>query len=221
MAGDYYSSDKRRLWLIEWRHKNREKLNARARERHAKNPEATRLRNAARKDYSRAWREAHADELRAYGRQYYRANIEQFQKDSRAYYLRTRDQAIARAAQWAAANPERRDEIQKAWNIANPEKRVAIRDAWLNKNPWYTMVSSRLRRKKIRSAMPTWVDLEEISAIYQEAANRRAMGETVDVDHIIPLTHKMVCGLHVPANLQVISAFENRSKGNKFVTDWS
>lgn len=37
------------------------------------------------------------------------------------------------------------------------------------------------------------------------------------VDHIIPLKHDLVCGLHVVANLQIIPGSENLSKNNRFV----
>ena len=42
-------------------------------------------------------------------------------------------------------------------------------------------------------------------------------GDGKDVDHIIPLNGKLVLGLHIPSNLQVIPWDENISKSNKFV----
>lgn len=41
-------------------------------------------------------------------------------------------------------------------------------------------------------------------------------GELYTVDHIDPLTHSLVCGLHCPANLRVIKGSDNFQKKNKF-----
>ena len=37
------------------------------------------------------------------------------------------------------------------------------------------------------------------------------------VDHILPLVNPNVCGLHVPWNLQIITATENMKKGNRLI----
>jgi 5-methylcytosine-specific restriction endonuclease McrA len=43
----------------------------------------------------------------------------------------------------------------------------------------------------------------------------RKKGLNVEVDHIIPISHKDVCGLHVPWNLSIIPTKDNRVKTNK------
>lgn len=37
-----------------------------------------------------------------------------------------------------------------------------------------------------------------------------------EVDHIIPINHKLICGLYVPWNLQYLDKISNRIKRNKF-----
>ena len=68
-----------------------------------------------------------------------------------------------------------------------------------------------------RNATPKWTEdfSNEISEYYLHAKDcEMVTGEVYEVDHIIPLQGKGVCGLHVPWNLQVLPRDLNRKKGN-------
>ena len=73
--------------------------------------------------------------------------------------------------------------------------------------------------RALYKAWPDWSDDEAIKALYKESASRREAGEDVNVDHLVPLIHPHVCGLHVPANLAIVSAAENLRKGNRWWPD--
>ena len=74
-------------------------------------------------------------------------------------------------------------------------------------------------RKAIhRYAMPFWADKSAIKEIYNEAKIlTKNTGVEYHVDHIIPIRHPLVCGLHVEHNLRVITKSENSQKSNFFV----
>jgi hypothetical protein len=126
----------------------------------------------------------------------------------------------------ARSNDYRRKNMPKIRAIAanyrekNRKKINAYSGEWIKSN----RLSSTLHTAKYRAAKlqrtPHWLtefDLLKIKCLYQLAAMRtRESDYTWDVDHIIPLKGRLVSGLHVPDNLRVIPATENKRKLNKY-----
>ena len=100
------------------------------------------------------------------------------------------------------------DRIKRNKNPSyNEEKRLIYKN-----NPGPAKANSAKRRALLKLAVPKWADLTKIKEIY----NNCPVGH--EVDHIIPLQGKFVCGLHVENNLQYLSVKDNRQKYNKFET---
>jgi hypothetical protein len=120
------------------------------------------------------------------------------------------------------ADPEKFREKSRAARAANPEgKRATVRQS--NKKRYYENYDNERIRLNIRAAArrrasPPWltkVQKDEIKALYAEARRlEKETGVKWHVDHIEPLNGLNVCGLHVPWNLQLLTASENCSKKN-------
>jgi 5-methylcytosine-specific restriction endonuclease McrA len=106
--------------------------------------------------------------------------------------------------------------LSKAWNKANPEKTlVAGRKAYA-KDPSKAAARYAKRRANKKQATPAWADTKELHKFYLQARLKTLESEIAwEVDHIVPLAGVNVCGLHVPWNLQVIPATDNRRKQNR------
>ena len=73
------------------------------------------------------------------------------------------------------------------------------------------------RKAVHRNARPLWANIEAIKNIYVTAKElTKSTGIKYEVDHVIPIKHPLVCGLHVENNLQIIPENENRVKSNTF-----
>lgn len=83
---------------------------------------------------------------------------------------------------------------------------------WINKGDG---VAHRFWRK-IYYATPPWLGESGIEAIRKKYADRPP---GYHVDHIVPLKSHLVCGLHVPWNLQHLPAGPNMSKSNTYWPD--
>lgn len=83
----------------------------------------------------------------------------------------------------------------------------------LSQTPEYRRAEARRRLLSKTQRTPAWADNKAILEFYK----RRPPG--THVDHIIPLHHRLVSGLHVENNLQYLPDVENLRKSNKFDPD--
>lgn len=156
---------------------------------------------------ARAWREANLDRAKANNKTYHEANREKRTAD----HLKWRKDHPEKAKAWLDANRDRLNALRKEKHNASPEKSRAARKAWTDANRELVRAGVNARGKRVRRRTPLWANREAIRAIYAEAAR---LGLTVD--HIVPLQGKLVSGLHVEHNLQLLSKAKNSAKHCKF-----
>lgn len=119
-------------------------------------------------------------------------------------------------------NSASRIKLVKNYQSKNPDKvkRWSKQNYINNKAAFCNRAMMRHAAKLKRT--PMWLsdsDKREIKLIYKIAARvSKETGIVHHVDHEIPLQGEFVSGLHVPGNLQLLTAFDNCSKHNKFDT---
>jgi 5-methylcytosine-specific restriction endonuclease McrA len=111
-------------------------------------------------------------------------------------------------------------ERSKDWRDGNTEKVVLYKRHYRKAEPLKHSVWDATKRAKRLKRFPTWLteeDKQSISKVYEEA-KQLSMNTCISyqVDHIVPLNGKKVSGLHVPWNLQILTAEENNRKNNKY-----
>ena len=163
----------------------------------------------------KAWAEKSKDEheaINAYRRKYYQKTIEARREEKRKYYEGIKKDPQRLLEKRIKVNA-RRKLVGRTFEKSNPEVKRKYR------------LSAKGRAANIRydksklSRTPKWLSEEDnwlIEEIYALAILRTKLhGFSWHVDHIIPLQGKLVSGLHVPKNLQVIPWLDNIKKANK------
>ncbi len=136
--------------------------------------------------------ETYKDQIAEKKRKYYQDNKDTINKRTLAYYHNNREHILEKRAK-RRTTPE--------WKALNN-------------------VQNGARQARTKQATPKWANQEKIQSIYLEARTLEQQdGIKRNVDHIIPLTNNLVCGLHCHDNLQILTLNENLEKGNKFIVE--
>jgi 5-methylcytosine-specific restriction endonuclease McrA len=166
---------------------------------------------------------------------------------NRKHYQENPEAYKQRAKNWADANPDKRKEIVNSYDSRNREtireyhsnRKVEVNEArrvkymndaemirakvtaWYHNNkhrPEIKAERARLcaeRQRKLKEIIPKDTDINAIKEIYKQCQLKNIeTGVKHNVDHIIPISKG---GKHCATNLQILTAFENQSKGAKLI----
>jgi len=138
---------------------------------------------------------------------------------AKEWYERNKDLTKERARLWALNNPNKVSIKNIKYKKKNKEKITEYNKLWWSSNKDKRASYQAKRKASQLQRTPKWLtkdDLWIIEEAYSLAQLRTNLfGIDWHVDHIIPLQGKLVSGLHVPSNIQVIPATENVKKSNK------
>jgi len=136
---------------------------------------------------------------------------------AKAKIIRANETTATRAIRLETAKVKQRE-----WRAANPKHvgTTAAKQKYKINNPEKVRANCIYRRISKIHRTPAWLTADDhwmIEQAYDIAAVRTKMfGFVWHVDHVIPLQGRLVSGLHVPLNLQVIPGVENIRKANRF-----
>lgn len=178
------------------------------------------------KEQSRKYYKQNRDIIIEYGKEYRESekgssviqkyNSSQAKKDSANKYARSEKGKLNRK-DYYDRNKKELIEKNKQYRKENPEVGRKANKKYYKKNPHMAARAKMKRRTLEGKSRPSWANSDLIKQVYEGSKRLgKLLNKKFHVDHIVPLNHPDVCGLHVWANLQVLEDKINLSKGNKF-----
>ena len=152
------------------------------------------------------YRKNNAEKLATEKQDWVNKNQEEYKKYQSKYKEENVDRILAYNKQYHTDNKEKIKIKKKIYKESNLEK-VTVRK---------TAALARYRAKKLNQTPENQTDLEKalILALYTAARILgNTCGEAFHIDHIKPISKG---GLHSFDNLQILTAADNLSKGNKY-----
>lgn len=136
------------------------------------------------------------------------------------YKARNRDKVKAAASGYKkrvhAVGAESRAFQKAIKRLTLPLRLYLARSGWRRGNMGAINAGTAHRFASKLRATPSWSNAFFVAEAY-DLARRRTLATGIEwqVDHIVPLRSKHVCGLHAHTNVAVIPKAENLAKGNR------
>jgi hypothetical protein len=180
------------------------------------------------------WDKNNPEKMREYRRRWVEKNKDKDKECKANYKKRNREKENKHYKKWSEKNKLRIKEYNARYRKINKDITLKNNLKFKKLNPNYDKeyrkknpekLSYRLAKRRALqlNATPKWLtesDKEKIKNIYKEAKILELQdGIKRNVDHIIPLVNKNICGLHVPWNLQILTSEENKRKSNKIIEE--
>lgn len=122
-----------------------------------------------------------------------------------------RKKEIVQVGLWRKNNPENLRKLLSEYRNKNKTRLSEYYKEWRSKNRAVYNSYQKSRKNRVKQSTPKWADLKAIRQFYFNCP------AGFHVDHIIPITGELVCGLHILGNLQYLSAIDNLKKGNRLL----
>jgi hypothetical protein len=146
---------------------------------------------------------------------WYSKNKDRYRKSNKKWADKNKEHLRIKTKKYAEKN---KDKI-KEYRIKNRERILQKAREWQINNPAKCVRNVSARRAAKIKCTPKWLNESQKNQIFEFYQFAKVQTERTgikhEVDHIIPIKGHNVSGLHVPWNLQVISAEQNRRKSNK------
>ncbi len=157
-----------------------------------------------RKAYNQLWCDVNRERVRGYyprQQAWRKANPEKTKAATQRYRL-------------SEKGSQKIKEYTALYNYIYSEEKTIKKLEWMKRNKARCNAIGARYRAKLKQATPPWSDKQAILDVYMEA---EYFG--LEVDHIVPINSKLVCGLHIWENLQLLTRLENIKKGNRVWPD--
>lgn len=166
-----------------------------------------------RREYMKRWAAENPELKKQRAAEWYDKKRDEVIERVRANYYKDLEKSRQRARDYAATHAKEAVLRVQNWKKNNPEK-AKLND--INRDPVALHAAKAKYRAAKRQACPSWVDKAHMARIHVIYRLRREISEqtgiTHEVDHIVPLQGKTVCGLHVWWNLRVIPKEQNNRR---------